>query len=63
MTVADTPFGMVIDPLHSHVYWTEFSTSRLYRCNLDGSNKLLILQDAQTLFALKLDFKNRFVYI
>ncbi|XP_052081039.1 low-density lipoprotein receptor-related protein 6-like [Mytilus californianus] len=61
VTVARLPVGSVIDPLYNHVYWTERFTRKLYRCNSDGSLKSVILQE-DALFALTLDYRNRWLY-
>ncbi|CAC5403634.1 VLDLR [Mytilus coruscus] len=61
VTFASRPVGLVIDPLYNHVYWTERSTGKLCRCNLDGSLKSVILQD-DPLFALTFDYRNRWLY-
>ncbi|XP_052103387.1 low-density lipoprotein receptor-related protein 5-like [Mytilus californianus] len=61
VTMANNPIGIAIDPLYNHVYWIERYTGKLYQCNMDGSNQLLILQD-DPMFALTLDIANRWVY-
>ncbi|XP_052081119.1 low-density lipoprotein receptor-related protein 1-like [Mytilus californianus] len=61
VTVADNPIGLAIDSVGNHVYWTEQSKGNLYRCNLDGSKKTLILQD-DTLFALTIDLQEKWLY-
>ncbi|XP_076089409.1 uncharacterized protein LOC143059745 [Mytilus galloprovincialis] len=58
VTMANNPIGIAIDPLYSHLYWIERYTGKLYQCNMDGSNQLLILQD-YPMFALTLDVINR----
>ncbi|CAC5365944.1 unnamed protein product [Mytilus coruscus] len=58
---ADKPIGIAIDPLYDKVYWTEYTTGKLYGCNLNGSNKSLILHD-DPLYALTLDYQNRWLY-
>ncbi|XP_063412590.1 hemicentin-2-like [Mytilus trossulus] len=61
VTVADKPTGLAIDPANDHLYWTEQSKGNLYRSNLDGSKKTFILQD-DIIFALTIDFKERWLY-
>ncbi|CAG2241716.1 VLDLR [Mytilus edulis] len=61
VTKADKPVGVAIDQLYSHVYLTEYGTGKLYRCNLDGSNKIVVLQD-DPLYAITLDNSNRWMY-
>ncbi|XP_052081046.1 low-density lipoprotein receptor-related protein 6-like [Mytilus californianus] len=61
VTMADKPVGVAVDPLSSHVYLTEYGTGKLYRCNLDGSNKINILKD-DPLYALTLDLSHRLMY-
>ncbi|VDI83630.1 Hypothetical predicted protein [Mytilus galloprovincialis] len=61
VTMANNPIGIAIDPLYSHLYWIERYTGKLYQCNMDGSNQLLILQD-YPMFALTLDVINRWIY-
>ncbi|XP_076088988.1 low-density lipoprotein receptor-like [Mytilus galloprovincialis] len=55
------PISVAVDSVHNHVYWTEIYAGKLYRCNVDGSNKQLVLQEDQ-LYALILDQKNRWLY-
>ncbi|XP_076087726.1 vitellogenin receptor-like [Mytilus galloprovincialis] len=61
VTAADKPTGLAIDPVNNHLYWTEQFKGNLYRSNLDGSDKTLILQD-DIIFALTIDFKERWLY-
>lgn len=60
VTVATYPVGLVVEPLNNHVYWTENYSGKIYRCNFNGSFKVLILQ-TNNAFALSIDYKNRFV--
>ncbi|XP_063412672.1 uncharacterized protein LOC134695372 [Mytilus trossulus] len=59
VAAAREPIALVIDPLLNQVYWTEIYQQKIYRCNYDGTNKILILQDDQ-LYAITLDFVNRY---
>lgn len=61
VTSAREPIALVIDPLLNHVYWTEIYQQKIYRCNFDGTNKNLILQDDQ-LYAITLDYVNSWLY-
>ncbi|CAC5394045.1 HMCN [Mytilus coruscus] len=57
------PVGVAIDPVDYHVYWTEmFSSSRrIRRCNFDGTNPVIIL-DEESPWAISLDLINRWIY-
>ncbi|CAG2241717.1 LRP2 [Mytilus edulis] len=61
VTHASVPIGIAIDPLYSHVYWTEYNAGNIYRCNLDGSDKSRVLSE-DPLFGLTLDYRNRWLY-
>ncbi|XP_052080605.1 low-density lipoprotein receptor-related protein 5-like [Mytilus californianus] len=64
VTNASVPIGIAIDPLYGNVYWTEYNVGKagnIYRCNLNGSDKFLVLND-DPLFALTLDYRYRWLY-
>ncbi|XP_071178161.1 very low-density lipoprotein receptor-like isoform X2 [Mytilus edulis] len=55
------PFGIAFDSVNNHLYWTELSSGRIQRCNMDGSNvTFLLIGDRPT--SLTLDKKNRWLY-
>lgn len=57
------PFGISFDSVNSHLYWTEtYSPGRIMRCNPDGSNITVLLNDTEPT-ALTLDIRNRFVIL
>lgn len=62
VTAANKPIGVAVDSFYNHIYWTEKYTGRLKRCNLDGSDKSIILE-TDPLFSLLLDSRNGFVSI
>lgn len=63
MISASEPIGVTVDSINGHVYWTEYTAKKIYRCNLNGTGKLLILTDVDALYAITLDHRNTLVYI
>ncbi|XP_076089458.1 protein cueball-like [Mytilus galloprovincialis] len=59
---ASEPIGVTVDSINGHVYWTEYTAKKIYRCNLNGTDKLLILTDVDALCAITLDYRNRWLY-
>ena len=37
------PVSVAVDPKHGHLYWTEYTPGRIYRANLDGGEKVILL--------------------
>jgi sugar lactone lactonase YvrE len=37
------PYGIAIDMESDHLYWSEYSSRKLYRSDLDGSNRTEIV--------------------
>lgn len=53
---------MAFDSVNSHLYWTEISPGRILRCNPDGSNVTVLLNETEPT-ALTIDIQNRFVIL
>ncbi|XP_076087722.1 uncharacterized protein LOC143058145 [Mytilus galloprovincialis] len=62
VTSASEPIGVIVDSINGHVYWTEYTAKKIYRCNLNGTGRLLILTDNDALYAITLDHRNRWLY-
>ncbi|VDI59316.1 Hypothetical predicted protein [Mytilus galloprovincialis] len=55
------PVGIAFDSVNNHVYWTEHSHGKIMRCNADGSNVTIILNETEP-SAITLDVHNRWIY-
>ncbi|CAC5390805.1 VLDLR [Mytilus coruscus] len=55
------PVGIAFDSVNSHLYWTEISPGRIMRCNPDGSDVTILLNENKPT-ALTLDIQNRWIY-
>ena len=54
------PAGIAIDMENDHLYWLDFNmTGKLFRSDLDGSNRTEILTDLFYPVAIALDTVNR----
>ncbi|CAG2237274.1 unnamed protein product [Mytilus edulis] len=56
------PTGIAVDPTNGHIYWTDYNTNRLSRCNLDGNN-VNVLSSLNSPLVIRLDLTNRWIYI
>lgn len=62
IVTTSSPFGISFDSVNRHLYWTELSsTGRIKRCNPDGSNVTVLLNEAVP-SVLTLDIQNRWIY-
>ncbi|XP_052065551.1 low-density lipoprotein receptor-related protein 5-like [Mytilus californianus] len=57
------PTGLAIDSEYGHVYWTEYNTHRLRRCNVNGSNAVIIASNLKYPFSIRLSLVNRWMYV
>ena len=53
------PYGIAIDIESDHLYWLGHSSRKLYRSDLDGSNRTEILTGLYYPMAITLDTINR----
>ena len=49
------PVGISIDMKNDHLYWLDHSIRKLFRSDLDGSNRTEILSDLPTPTAIAMD--------
>ena len=56
------PQRLVVDPRVGFVFYTETTTSAIYRLNTDGSEHSLFLTTAQTPFALANDYERGWLF-
>ena len=54
-----SPVGISIDMENDHLYWLDFSIKKLFRSDLDGSNRTDILSDLPTPIAIAMDTVNK----
>ena len=61
MIIADCiqPVGISIDMKNDHLYWLDYSIKKLFRSDLDGSNRAEILSDLPTPTAMAMDTVNK----
>lgn len=36
--IGNSPFGIAVDSIHDHIYWSSYGTQSIYRSFIDGSN-------------------------
>jgi hypothetical protein len=53
------PVGISIDMTNDHLYWLDHSIRKLFRSDLDGSNRTEILSDLPTPTAMAMDTVNK----
>jgi hypothetical protein len=53
------PAGISIDMKNDHLYWLDYSIRKLFRSDLDGSNRIEILSDLPTPTAMAMDTVNK----
>ncbi|XP_052064004.1 low-density lipoprotein receptor-related protein 6-like isoform X2 [Mytilus californianus] len=57
------PDSIAVDSDNDHIYWTDRGLDRIMRSNLDGSNKILILDTGLKMpRAIELDTTDRWIY-
>ena len=59
MADAINPVGISIDTKNDHLYWLDNSIKKLFRSDLDGSNRTEILSDLPTPVAIAMDTVNK----
>ncbi|CAC5392975.1 unnamed protein product [Mytilus coruscus] len=52
-----SPTGIAVDSTNGHIYWCEYGTNRLSRCNLDGSNVTVLAVQSRPI-EIQLDVTN-----
>ena len=55
MAVDGAPVGIAIDIECYHLYWLDYTIGKLFRSDLDGSNRTEILTDLNNPQAIALD--------
>jgi len=55
MAVDGAPVGLAIDIECDHIYWLDYTSHKLFRSDLDGSNRTEILTDLNNPRAIALD--------
>jgi hypothetical protein len=53
------PVGISIDMTNDHLYWLDYSIRKLFRSDLDGSNRTEILSDLPIPTAMAMDTVNK----
>ena len=53
------PVDISIDMGNDHLYWLDYSIKKLFRSDLDGSNRTEILSDLPTPVAIAMDTVNK----
>ena len=57
------PRGIAIDPVNRHLYWTDLTLNQIVRCDSDGSNAYVILNETHgnlhQPYAIAIDVVNR----
>lgn len=53
------PGGVAVDSANYHVYWVHDNGDTLSRCNLDGTN-VVVLNSSSHTFSIRLDVQNRY---
>jgi len=53
------PVGISIDMKNDHLYWLDHSIRKLFRSDLDGSNRTEILSDLPAPVAIAMDTVNK----
>ena len=53
------PVGISIDMENDHLYWLDYSIRKLFRSDLDGSNRTDILSDLPTPVGIVMDTVNK----
>ncbi|XP_063399564.1 low-density lipoprotein receptor-related protein 4-like isoform X2 [Mytilus trossulus] len=56
------PSGIAVDSTNDHIYWVAEYAESLLRCNMDGSNEI-VLSTPSYPFVIRLDLTNRWMYI
>lgn len=58
---AGSPVSLALDYLKDHVYWIQYSLDNtLSRCNLDGTNVVVVSTPLQDTFVIRLDVTSRY---
>lgn len=53
------PIGIAVDPANDDLYYVSRSTSKLSRCNLDGSN-MTVISTLRSPCVIRLDLTDRY---
>lgn len=53
------PVGLAVDSINDHIYLVEYPGNKLLRCNLDGSN-VIVLATLRNPHVIRLDIANRY---
>jgi len=59
MAYGSYPFGIAIDIERDQLYWSDNGIGKLFRSDLDGSNRTTILTDLMYPMAIALDTTNK----
>lgn len=59
---ANLPYGITFDSVNRQLFWTELAPGKIKRCNADGSNVTILLNENEPT-TLTLDIQNRFVVL
>ncbi|CAC5383055.1 LRP5_6 [Mytilus coruscus] len=63
VNTSNIPVGVAVDSANDHVYWVSNGLTILSRCNLDGTNVVVVFTGSSSTHMVRLDLTNRWMYI